>query len=656
MTRKPLVLALLALLTFSLFGPAAASAGNVPTGVFVDHQAGGEPGPVVASGTHLYQALGPSIVTWTNTAAAPSIESVSTALPGLVVGLVKSGSFLYAAVRTSYPNGYLAVFSLADPAKPVLVNLKDYSDSFLSSPSALIAGSSGLLYLADLEIGILVVDTSNPTNPGVTVGYDGPGIPADELGYSDDWLVAWGQNFFGNLTVQVFDIKTPAVPASLGSFSAGLALGGTVEGKFFYSIGFGFEIFDFSNLSNVQSVFQNGDAASRDLLVSGGRLYFGNADGLHVWNVSTPASATEIAVVPAPLDRSEQSAVIQVGADPKLAFFTQQARGLRFSTATTPVLEHTFSLPGAADATGIADRGDRVFAADFYSGAKALDRVTLANAGRYDLPADQLGAVEGIDIVGNRAYIANWGFGLLIVDIANLAAPALLGSVAIDFATSVEVVGNFAYVVTSTNGGILFTVNVSNPASPQIVASVPTTKGMEVMHHNGLLLVADESFGDPGGLRIFSLANPAAPTQVSLSSACDSAAGLDAAGSRVYLACSDGTLRIIDITNPSAPSQLGIFSDPDPDILGDARDVAVRGPRAFFGRGDYVYSIDVSSPAAPVLESRADLASAVRRIAIGPTAHPWVAAGPAGVYRLDSAIWSDGFEIGTTAAWSSTVP
>lgn len=649
MKRAPL--ALLFLLALVLGLPAATPAGAA---LQVSRQAGGEPGPALAVGAHLYQALGPSIVTWSSSAAAPAIENISEPLPGLVTGLAQAGSHLYAAVRTSYPNGFLAVFSLADPARPRLVDLADYSASFLSSPGGLIA-SGGRLYLADSEVGIVVADLTNPASPTFSVGYSGF-VPNAETALSAGRLVTWGQSFFGNLTVQVFDLAAPNTPSSLGTFDAGLALAGGVDGNFFYAIGFGLEIFDFSNLGNVQSVFQNGDAASRDILLSPGRLHFGNETGLHVWNVTSPASASEIAVVPATLGRSEQSALIAVGGELKLVFFTQESRGLRFSAADPPVLEHDFSLPGAVDATAVSDRGDRLFAGDFYSGLRVLDRAGLAATGRFDVPAGQLGAVEGIRVIGDRAYLANWGFGLLIADLTNPAAPTLVGSVAIDFATDVEVVGSHAYVVSSTNGGFLYTVDIANPASPQVVGSVALSKGTEILYHGGLLLVADESFGGPGGLRLFSIANPAAPAQIGHYTACDSAGGLTAAGSRAYLACSDGTLHIVDIATPSAPAQLGVFSDPDPDAFGDARDVAVRGGHAYFGRGDFLYSLGVANPASPLLEARANLAAAVRRVALAPSGQPWVAAGPAGIYQLEAGIFADGFESGNTAAWSATVP
>jgi hypothetical protein len=651
MKKAPLLL--LPILLLALAASPAAGAG-----LEVLQQAGGEPGPALTVGSHLYQGLGPAIATYSNDTSAPALLDVAPPLPGLVVGLVHSGSHLFAAVRTSYPNGFFAVYSLADPAKPSLVALEDYSNSFLSSPSALIAAGGNLLYLADLEIGILTVDISDPADPDFATGFAGV-VPADEMTITGSRLVAWGQNFLGSMAVSVFDISTPATPSQLGSFDGGLAIGGGADGNFFYSIGFGLEIFDFSNLSNVTSVFQNGDPVSRDVLLRSGRLYFGHTDGLHVWDVSTPASASEIALVPAALGRSEQSAVITTGGNPKLIFFTQESRGVRFSVGSPPVLEHTFDLPGAVDATSIADRGDLLFAADFYSGLRTLDRSTLDADGRLDVPSDQLGAVEGLKVVGNRAYIANWGYGLLIADITDPAAPTLLGSVAIDFATAIETFGNYAYVGTSTNGGTLVTVDVSNPASPQIVDTDLTTKAMKLHFRSPhYLFLADESFGAPGGLRIYHLGNPAAPWQMAHYTACDSAAGVDTStgpnGFLAYLACSDGSLHIINVSTPSTPTQLGVYLAPD--VLGDARDVAVRGNYAYLGRGDTVDAVNVAIPASPVFVSRTELGSAARRLVIAPSGQPWVAAGQAGVYQLEVGIFADGFESGNTAAWTSTVP
>lgn len=639
-------------LAFFFFALALASARPATSALSVAQQAGGDPGAFVANGALLYQALGPSIVVSNNDADVPAPLFITPPLPGLVKGLVQVGSFLYAAARSEFPDGLLAVYSLADPAAPQLVRTLDYHNGPFSDPGALIA-SGGRLYLADGEVGILVVDLTDPDDPIVSVGAAGF-FGIQEMAVTGGRLVGWGRGFIGGMNVNVFDLTQPAAPSLLGSFTAGMAFGGAANGNLFFGISFGLEIYDFSDLQNPQLVFSDSDANSRSVFVRGNTLYFGNDTGLHVWNVSNPAMATETAVVPAPLGRAGKIGLALVSAVPKIVLFTELSRGARFAVANPPTLEHVWNLPGAVDATAVVPRGNELFATDFYSGVRTLAPAGLAGLGRFDVPADQLGAVEGIRVVGNRAYVANWGFGLLILDLQNPNEPTLLGQAEIAFATAVEVVGNFAYVVTSTNGGFLVVVDVTNPALPQIVTSIPTSKSLDIRHHAGLLLVADESFGGPGGLRLFGLTQPQAPNLIGHYTTCDSAGGVDAAGTRAYLACHDGSLHVIDIANPANPQQLGTYDDPS--ILGAGADVALAGGAAFFAHGMVIDRVAIGQPALPVRTDRIDLGLSARDLERAAGERIWVAAGAGGIYQLEQDLFADGFESGDLSAWTSSFP
>lgn len=625
--------------------PAAAS-------LQVFRQAGGEPGAVVVQDAYFYLAQGPAIVVTNHDGAQPSPQFVTPPLAGKISGLAELGGFLYAAVRTDEPNGLLAVFSLEEPSRPRLVAVEDYSNSAFSSPTSLIA-VGGRLYLADEEIGLLVVDVTIPADPGFTIGVSG-GINAQAMTLSQGRLVTWGRSALGQMVVQLFDLTQPTSPTSLGGFSAGLALGGAVHGNFFFGIGFGLEIYDFSNLNQVQLVFQDGNAESRSVLVEGNQLLFGNADGLHVWNVTNPAQATETAVIPAAMDRTHVAVAMPMGQNVRLAFFSEMGRGFVFAPGSSPTLLHTWDLPGGVDTTAVAMAGDRTFTSDFYSGLRVLAAESLLAVGRLDAPAGQQGAFEGLKVVGSRVYLANWGYGLLIVDVANPAAPSLLGQVEIAFATAVEVVGNVAYVVTSTNGGFLVVVDIANPANPQILNVLPTVKSLDIVHHAGLLLVADEALGDPGGLRLFQLAQPHLPSLVGHYQGCDSAAGVAAQGSVAFVACHDGSLHVVDLTNPANPQQLGVYSDPS--VIGQGSDVVVEGTTVVFAQGTLLHRLQVANPSSPQLAERLELGVSPRRVEKTPQGQVWLAAGTAGVYRVELGVFEDGFESGDTSTWSATSP
>ncbi len=177
------------------------------------------------------------------------------------------------------------------------------------------------------------------------------------------------------------------------------------------------------------------------------------------------------------------------------------------------------------------------------------------------------------------------------------------------------------------------------------------------MLHSNLLLVADESFSDPGGLLHLQPGQPggAGPGRATTPAATRPPGSTPPATAPTSPAAT-AACTSCNIATPPAPVQLGVYSDPDPDAFGDARDVAVRGATPTSAAA--TSSIRSTSPIrpAPVLEYRGDLAASARRLAIAPAGQPWVAAGPAGVYQLEVGLFADGFESGNTSAWFSTVP
>ena len=84
---------------------------------------------------------------------------------------------------------------------------------------------------------------------------------------------------------------------------------------------------------------------------------------------------------------------------------------------------------------------------------------------------DTSGNAEGVEIVGNYAYVADGGGGLQIIDISNPAAPTLVGNYdTYGNAEDVEIVGNYAYVA---DGGLLI-IDISNRTTPTFVGNYDT--------------------------------------------------------------------------------------------------------------------------------------------------------------------------------------
>jgi hypothetical protein len=619
-------------------------------------QAGGEPGDLVVDGDLAYVAHGPAVAVWQldpNGTAAPALVATTAPLPGLVKGVAVAGDHLFASWRSDWPNGKLAVYSLADPLAPEHLFDFTYSASDFLSPGGLLLLGSQLL-LADAEAGLVSIDVTDPTAPVVDTTLSGSlGIHRlARLG--GDGVVAWGRNFLGMMFLETFDAADPSAPASVGFYSGANYFDAAVFGTRAILVGFGMEVVDLSDPANPTFLGGDGNVVGRTALWRGRYAYIGDEDGLHVWDLLDPTSPVAGAVVPAPADRHVRSALHAAADGPEALMLTDTGRALLFdlTAPSLPELEHAVDLPVGTDTAAVVDTGDLLFLADFYSGLRISD-AGFGSVGRFD-PGIFQGGYEDVDVDSGVAYLASWGYGLLLYDLTDPAQPAPLGDVPFGYASAVDAEGDWAYLVKSTEGGLFAVVDVSDPALPEVVQTLPLSKGLDVLYHQGLALVADEQAFDFGGMRIFDVSVPASPVQLALYDVCPSAGGVAANGTRAAVACHDGTLHLVDLTVPGLPVQLGVWSDPDRFLTGHR--AAFDGDRVWFAHSDGVDLLDVSNPAAPQRLALADLANAARGIDLAADGSAWITTGVGGLYRVDLVVFEDGFESGGTGAWSAAQP
>jgi hypothetical protein len=129
----------------------------------------------------------------------------------------------------------------------------------------------------------------------------------------------------------------------------------------------------------------------------------------------------------------------------------------------------------------------------------------------YDTP----GNANGVQVVGNYAYVTDGYSGLQIIDISNPTAPILKGSYNTHGASGVQVVGNYAYVANFSFGG-LDIIDISNPTVPIFRGSYNTHGAYGVQIVDNYAYVADGY----GGLKIIDVSNftnPQSPTNLALS-------------------------------------------------------------------------------------------------------------------------------------------
>jgi hypothetical protein len=321
--------------------------------------------------------------------------------------------------------------------------------------------------------------------------------------------------------------------------------------------------------------------------------------------------------------------------------------GLVLDTAdpANPTLASSFQLPFGVSPHAADFDGTHAYFAEEGYGLAATALPGFDAIGRYDadLPFDPMARdMEDISVDGNRAYLAAWGFGVLVVDLADPSAPTELGRFAFPFASTIEAHGDRVYVASTTNGGIFKVLDVSDPAHPAELGSINTSKTYGLTVRGDYAFLADGAdFGD-GGLRVVDVSNPASPSVTGQEMGCPYAGGLDvsADGNTVYLACESdenfaNALRIIDTTDKSNPTLIGTVALPGSTQLPDynaAHAVVVDGNTAYVANEYGVDEVDITDPSNPVQTARHETGYAVRSLARGPDGRIIAFAGEAGAF------------------------
>jgi hypothetical protein len=369
---------------------------------------------------------------------------------------------------------------------------------------------------------------------------------------------------------------------------------------------------------------------------------------MQVWNFANPAAPALVRTVP--MDTFGAERAIATPAGPVV--LTRTDRGLLIDTTDpmNPSFVSSFTLPFGVEANAAHVDAAHVYVAQAAYGLGVFDDTTLASIGRYDTdlpPSMSARDMEDISVDDTgHAYLAAWGYGVLIVDLADPSQPALLGRFELPFASSIEAHSSLVYVGSTTNGGMFKILDATNPALPVELFSMPTDATVDLTVRGNYAYLADGS----GGLRIVDVSTPSQAHQVGQYNQCN-ASGVDISGdtNKAYLACDDG-ITILDISNKATPVLLGSLTLPGNEQFPDynrAWSILVDGSTAYVGTEYGIDVIDVRHPATPVRRYHNDTGFYVRKLAQAPQpdSRVFAFAAQAGtyVYRPDG-IFEDGFD------------
>jgi hypothetical protein len=424
------------------------------------------------------------------------------------------------------------------------------------------------------------------------------------------------------------------------------------------------------------SNYGKGEGESKAVFAAGSLVFYGLGNKVQIASFSNPAAPVKIGSVI--LSEIVEGLVrTSIGGTQYLAVSGGSKMWLiNVQNPTTPSLTSTVDVAPGTTCEGIATSGSYAYVA---AGGAGLRIYSISNPAAPTLVAsmDTLAYCESVVISGQYAYIAA-AERSHIVDITNPAAPVYVGRINAygGYHQYINVRSGYAYVCDYNAG--LAVVNVTNPASPVNVVSLPTIPriGCVVFDGNYAYIAAGDS-----GLKVYNVVNPASPVFAGRVSTTGRAAfvsygaitiagtptghifvsnrnpapGMSAvnvsvpgtpttsaflaalasptgsaftpfyANGKVYVAYGAAGLRIVDVSNPTSATLLSTTP-----LGGDSRGVVVSGNYAYVAARDSgVFVVDVTDPSNPAKLNTLKITRANGIAASG--AYLYVAAGDSGM-------------------------
>lgn len=487
------------------------------------------------------------------------IDVSDPTIPRRVGGLVTSGYAADVQVVGSVAyvadgNGGLQIIDVSDPASPA--RLGRYNTSGYSS-AVQVAGN--LAFVADGTEGVQVIDVSNPASPLLAGGIRLPGS-------------SQSVRVVGNLAYVYSWAPPPGAPGAMDPAKVGL------------------RIFDVSNLASPVQVGHDPIDGVLDVQVAGNLVCLARGTGgLQVMEVRVAGpqvltwTGGDQAILPL-----NTPYLLNATASSGLPVNYQVSGPATFvdgKLTVTGIGTVTVVAEQAGDATYAAVRATRIF-------------------NQRELSLEQRGSIAtanltfDVDVVGDRAYLADWGAGLQVVDVSNPDRPARLSLYNTPGQCfGVDVVDNLAYVADGTQG--LQILDISDPANPIPMGSFATAGNAQKVQVIGTVAYVATVSRD---LQLIDVSDPTAPTRLAVVAHTGDAVGLKVVGNIAYVAASTAGLHVFDVSNPAMPVRLATVPG-----LGEATSVDVMGGRAYVVSSTGLHLLDVSNPAAPVRLGMASL-------------------------------------------------
>ena len=391
-----------------------------------------------------------------------------------------------------------------------------------------------------------------------------------------------------SLTGTGFGLKATGLTGTVGGRSAAVS---TLGSRLLVGAGATLELWDGSNPTALAKLGQTRLPGLIEGIATSGTFAFvacGSA-GVQFVDLSAPASPVHVTT----FDTSGHAYGVAVSGN--LLFVADGVSGLRIVNIAVPA---TPSLPGsyytAGPARAVTVAGTRAYLVDAYQGLLVLD--VAAPAAPTLLGSFPFHAGQAVAVAGDYAYVVDANNHFLAINVSTPTAPTLASSLLLAGVVGQGVVlnGSSAYVPALDAG--MLVLDISNPAAMTVVRTLPVpTPGQLVSAAlAGNTLYLANSFAGFQAFDVTAANNPILRSDWPVAArACEVAVN----GSFACVAAGENGLRLYNVANPAAPAWIGWLTNSL-----NARCVALTGDTAIVGDGQYgLKVVSVTNPAVPVL-------------------------------------------------------
>ncbi len=441
----------------------------------------------------------------------------------------------------------LMIVDISDPAHPEPVSYYYISEGEGSDVEVF----GHYACLAAKKAGLIIFDIDDIHNPLPVALYDAV-YSAEFVNLFGDYAMV-SDGSFGFHLVDISDPTNPTMAGQYEDFMVTPPFDVVVRGNYMIGAFYGgMLIYDISDIAHpvLDTTFST-DRSTRGMAVADTLVYLVTDTAFQIVNISNPHNPTAVGSGPC-LGRDIEI----IGDYAVIASVTQLGKARGFFV-------YDISDPSAPDSAGFLDRpvsrlasdGNYIYAGDIVSFIDIIDLDDPAEPailGSFTTPNGGTYGMRNLVTDGRYAYMAYGYAGVVIADISDPANPEVIADNIIpNRASNIVLKDHYIYVTSDAyDGEGLHIIDIANPAAPNIVGHFDYQSPQEVALYGDYAILA----GNYGNANIVDISRPALPAYVSQFRLGGITYGMVASGNYLYAANWMHYLKTIDLSDIEAPA------------------------------------------------------------------------------------------------------